>query len=68
MATIALTSDTFEQTVRDNDIKAGVPVFSQAGALPAPSLQKLVDAIRALDVEPRAGSVGAAASPSQGAA
>ena len=48
--------------------RSGVPVFSQAGALPAPRLEKLIDAIRALDVAPRSGHAGAAASPSQGAA
>jgi thioredoxin 1 len=48
--------------------RAGVPVFSQPGALPAPSLEKLVEAIRALDIDPRSTYAGTTASPSQGAA
>ena len=48
--------------------RSRVPVFSQPGALPSPSLEKLIEAIRALDVAPRPGYAGAAASPSQGAA
>jgi thioredoxin len=31
--------------------KRGTLVFSQAGALPAPALAELIDAVRALDVE-----------------
>jgi thioredoxin 1 len=47
--------------------RGGVPVFAQPGALPAPSLEKLIDAIRALDVTPRAGGSGPAVT-AQGAA
>jgi len=47
--------------------RGGVPVFAQAGALPAPALEKLVEAIRALDATPQVGSSGAAAT-AQGAA
>jgi thioredoxin 1 len=36
--------------------RSGVPVFSQPGALPAPSLDKLIDAIRALDTNPAQGA------------
>jgi thioredoxin 1 len=109
MATVELTDDTFEQTVKDNDIvlvdfwaewcppcrmfgpvfeksseanpdivhakldtdaqqriaaaagitsiptlmafREGVMVFNQAGALPAPALAQLVDAVKGLDME-----------------
>jgi thioredoxin 1 len=109
MATVELTDDTFEQTVKDNDIvlvdfwaswcgpcrmfapifeassdqhpdvvhakldteaqqriaaaagitaiptlmafRDGVMVFNQAGALPAPALEQLVDAVKGLDMD-----------------
>jgi len=109
MATVELTDDTFEQTVKDNDIvlvdfwaawcgpcrmfapifeassdqhpdvvhakldteaqqriaaaagitaiptlmafREGVMVFNQAGALPAPALEQLVDAVKGLDMD-----------------
>lgn len=109
MATVELTDDTFEQTVKDNDIvlvdfwaewcppcrmfgpvfeksseqnpeivhakidtdaqqriaaaagitsiptlmafREGVMVFNQAGALPAPALAQLVDAVKGLDMD-----------------
>jgi thioredoxin 1 len=47
--------------------RGGVPVFAQPGALPAPSLDKLVEALRALDAPPRNGDAVPAAT-AQGAA
>ena len=49
MTTVELTDDNFESTIKDNDIVL-VPVFNQAGALPATALAQVVEAVKNLDM------------------
>ncbi|MFZ5869172.1 MAG: hypothetical protein ACOYXW_01365 [Actinomycetota bacterium] len=48
MATVSLTVRDFEDTVLGRD---GVLVHVQPGALPAPALEELIQAVRGLDMD-----------------
>ncbi len=55
MSTIALTNDNFEETVTGPGITLvdwdGILVFSQPGALPAATVEQLIQAVRDLDMD-----------------